>query len=148
MYMLYCAVLSILVMSNSFNPLDYSPSYSSVYGLFQARILELVAISSSWGFSQLRDWTHISCVSCMAGGQMESLTLSHQGNPMNMCVCVCVCVCVYSMEYYLAMKLMKVGHLWQHDRLEEYCTWWNKSQKDKYCMFWLIYRIWKIKQMN
>ena len=102
MYVLYCGVLSILVMSNSFNPLDYSPSYSSVHGVFQARILELVAISSSWGFSQLRDGTHISCVSCMAGGQMDSLTLNHQGNPMNMCgygcvyACVCVCVCVFN----------------------------------------------------
>ena len=63
MYMLYCAVLSILVMSNSFNPLDYSPSYSSVYGLFQARILELVAISSSRGCSQLRDQTYVSYIS-------------------------------------------------------------------------------------
>ena len=41
---------------------------SSVQGNFQVRILEWVAISSSRKFSQPRDWTHISCVSCIAGG--------------------------------------------------------------------------------
>ena len=38
---------------------------SSVYGTFQARILERVAISFSRGSSQSRDWTHVSCI---AGG--------------------------------------------------------------------------------
>ena len=35
--------------------------------ILQARILESVAMSSSRGFSQPRDWTHISCISCIAG---------------------------------------------------------------------------------
>ena len=34
--------------------------------LFQARILEWVAISSSRGSSWSRDWTHVSCVSCIS----------------------------------------------------------------------------------
>ena len=34
-------------------------------GILQARILELVAISSSRGSSQLRDRTHVFCVSCI-----------------------------------------------------------------------------------
>ena len=38
---------------------------SSVHGIFQARILEYIAISSSRGSSQPRDRTHISCVSCI-----------------------------------------------------------------------------------
>ena len=37
------------VMSNSCNPMDHSPPSSSVHWLFQARILEWVAISSSGG---------------------------------------------------------------------------------------------------
>ena len=37
----------------------------SVYGIFQARILEWVAISSSKGSSPPRDLTHVSCVSCI-----------------------------------------------------------------------------------
>ena len=41
---------------------------SSVHGLLQARILVWVAMSSSRGSSQPRDQTHVSCVSCIAGG--------------------------------------------------------------------------------
>ena len=39
----------------------------SVYGIFQARILEWVAIFFSRGSSQPRDQTHVFCVSCIAG---------------------------------------------------------------------------------
>ena len=44
-----------------------SPPGSSVYGIFPARILERVAISSSRGSSQPRDRTHVSCISTLAG---------------------------------------------------------------------------------
>ena len=37
------------------DPMDHSPTGSSVHGVFQARILELVAISSSRGSSQPRN---------------------------------------------------------------------------------------------
>ena len=47
------------------NPRDCSPPGSSVHGIFQATMLEWVAISYSRGSSQSRDWTHISCVSCI-----------------------------------------------------------------------------------
>ena len=50
------------------DPLDCSLPGSSVHGIFQARILEWVAISFSRGSSQPRDWTHVSCISCIAGG--------------------------------------------------------------------------------
>ena len=43
-------------------PVDCSPPGSSVQGIFQARILEWVAISSSRGSTQLRDHTCISCI--------------------------------------------------------------------------------------
>ena len=43
------------------HPKDCSPPGSSVHGIFQARILEWVAISSSRGSSQPRDWTCVSC---------------------------------------------------------------------------------------
>jgi len=49
------------------NPIDCSPPGSSGYGIFQARILELVAISFSRGSSQPRDHTHVSGVSWIAG---------------------------------------------------------------------------------
>ena len=42
--------------------MDCKPPGSSAHGIFQARILEHVAISYSKRSSQPRDWTHISCV--------------------------------------------------------------------------------------
>ena len=42
------------------NPMDYSPPGSSVQGLLQARILEWIAMLSSRGSSQPRDWTQVS----------------------------------------------------------------------------------------
>ena len=41
------------------DPMDYI--LSSVHGIFQARIQELVAISSSRGSSRPRDWTRLWC---------------------------------------------------------------------------------------
>ena len=47
------------------DPVDCSPPSSSVQGIFQARILEWVAISHFRGSSLPRDRTLISCVSCI-----------------------------------------------------------------------------------
>ena len=44
------------------NPMDHSPPDSSVHGIFQARMLEWVAISSSKASSWPRDRTHVSCI--------------------------------------------------------------------------------------
>ena len=54
MHAQYCPALS--------GPMDCSPLGSSVNGIFQARILAWVAISSSSGSFQLRDWIHIFCI--------------------------------------------------------------------------------------
>ena len=43
------------------NPMDCGPPGSSVHGIFQARVLEWVAISFSKGSSQPRDRTQVSC---------------------------------------------------------------------------------------
>ena len=48
-----------------FDPMDCNPLGFSVHGIFQARILEWVAISFSRGFSQLRDQICVSFVSCI-----------------------------------------------------------------------------------
>ena len=42
--------------------MDCSPPGFSVHGILQARILEWVAIPSSMGSSQTRDWTQVSCI--------------------------------------------------------------------------------------
>ena len=43
------------VVSDSFDPMDCSPPGSSAHGIFQARILEWVAISCSQGSSRIFD---------------------------------------------------------------------------------------------
>ena len=48
--------------STLFDPVDRNLPVSSVHGILQTRILELVAISSSRGSSQLKALTHISCI--------------------------------------------------------------------------------------
>ena len=44
------------VTSDSFDPVDCSLPDSSVHGIFQSRILEWLAVSSSRRLSQSRDW--------------------------------------------------------------------------------------------
>ena len=55
--MLLTQLLSVLC-----DPVDHSPPGSSVLGIFQARILEWVAIPFSRGSSGLRDRTWVSCM--------------------------------------------------------------------------------------
>jgi len=49
------------------DPTDCSSPGLSVHGIIEARILKWVTMSSSKGFSWLRDWTHVSCGSCIKG---------------------------------------------------------------------------------
>ena len=85
-------------------PMDCSPSGSSVHGIFQARVLEWVAISFSRGSSQPRDWT---CVSPLRADFLtfEPLGKPRQslGNKNDLCVCVCVCVCVLVAQLRLTL---------------------------------------------
>ena len=63
----YCCtcVLSRLVMNDSLQPHGlYSLPGFSVHGIFQARILEWIAIFFSRESSRPRDWTHVSGISC------------------------------------------------------------------------------------
>ena len=55
-----CALLCLTLC----NPMDCSQPGSSVRGIFQAGILEWVAISFSRGSSWPRDWNLIFCISC------------------------------------------------------------------------------------
>ena len=57
--------------------MGYGPPSSSVHGILQARILKWISSSrtSSWP----RDWTHVSCSSCINGQIL--LTLSHLESP-------------------------------------------------------------------
>ena len=69
LHLCLCSLVSL------FNPLDYSLLGSSVHGIFQARTLEWVAMSSSRRSPQPTDRTHVSCVSCIAGGFFTGWTI-------------------------------------------------------------------------
>ena len=67
------------VVSNSFDPVDSQGS--SVYGIFQARTLQWVAIFSSRGPSWPRAWTFVSYISCIGRRIFFFFKpLSHLGN--------------------------------------------------------------------
>ena len=70
-----------------YDPMDCSLPSSSVHGILQARILEWVAIPSSRGYSQPRNWT---CLSCITGGFLTVWTTME------------------ALWYYLAAKLLKL----------------------------------------
>ena len=64
-----CAcVLSPQLCLTLCDPVDCSPPGSSVHGTLQVRILQWVAMPSSRGSSQPRDWTCISMSPASAGG--------------------------------------------------------------------------------
>ena len=69
------------------NPMDYSLPSSSVCGVFQARILEWVAIPSSRGTSCPRDQPHVFSVSSIADAYFTAESLvtpslsTHSINP-------------------------------------------------------------------
>ena len=63
-YILFCAYVHAqsLLCPTLFGPLDYSLPGPSVYGIFQARILEWVAIPFSSRSSRLSDQTQVSSI--------------------------------------------------------------------------------------
>ena len=71
-----CSLQSCPTLSHS---MDCSPQVSSVHGILQARILEWATMPSSRGFSQPRDRTPVSCISCTEGGFS---TTEPPGKPM------------------------------------------------------------------
>ena len=77
------SVLLIHLYLTLCNLVNYSPPGSSVHGIFQARELEWIAISSSKGSSPPRDRTWVSCI-----GRWILYHLSHQGSfTRNSCSC-------------------------------------------------------------
>ena len=62
-YVHACSVA--LLCLTLWNPMNCSLQGSSVHGVFRTRILEWVAVSYSRQSSRPRDWTHVSCVSCI-----------------------------------------------------------------------------------
>ena len=100
--------------STFYNPIDCSPRGSSVLGIFQARILEQVAICYSRGSSWCRDWICISCISCIGRWILDHCTTWEAYTHIYMYIYTYViCVCKYTHKHthtyrgILAIKKMK-----------------------------------------
>ena len=59
---LTCESVSHSGVSHSSDPMDCSPSGSSVHGILQARILEWVVVPFPWRSSQPRDQSQVFCI--------------------------------------------------------------------------------------
>ena len=119
-----CSAQSCLIL---FDPLDCSPPGSSVQGIFQARILERVAISYSRGSSWPRDQTRASCTSCLAGGFFTS---KPPGKP-NMTIMNPVCR-VGLQKAHIKTWVRRMDHkilppYGHRDGLRKTLIFWNKS---------------------
>ena len=68
--------------------MDCSPPCSSIHGIFQARVLEWVAISSSRGSSQPRDQIQVSCIAgrCFTAWAIREAWTQIPTLPCNDCV--------------------------------------------------------------
>ena len=83
-YLWYVCVCAISCVQLFVNPLDCTLPASSVHGIFQAKILEWVAISSSRGSSLIQKRN--PCLLCLLFWQAYSLPLCHMGSPMCGCI--------------------------------------------------------------
>ena len=70
-------------------PMNFSLPGSSVHGIFQARILESVAIFSSRGSSWPRDWTWVSCICYITG---RFFIAEPSGRPLDQIFLSCICL--------------------------------------------------------
>ena len=93
--------------------MDCCPPGSSVHGIFQARRLEWVPISSSRWFSQSRDRTCLSCI----GRWILYKTLGHPGSPW--------------LSAAAAKSLQSCPTLWPHRRQPtRLCCPWDSPGKN------------------
>ena len=110
-YGVLCRVCaSRLVVSSLFHPTDCSPPGFSFHGIFQARMLEWIAISSSRGSFWHRDQTCISCIYCTAG---RFFTPEPPGKPYSSPVLI------HSCQILPAVNSIKIWKFY-----EDLCTVW------------------------
>ena len=78
------------------DPTDCSPKGSSVHGILQSRILEWVAMPSSWGSFWPRDLT---CDSCLLHWQARSLSLVPPIVYNNWVLTLCQAILIYIVSF-------------------------------------------------
>ena len=97
--------------------MDCGPPGSFAHGIFQARIPDQVAISSSRRSPQPRAWTRVSCVSCIGRWVLcLCATWEAQHMRLNMVMCWWMVISVsitgwFKIEKYLLQFLWKLRNL-------------------------------------
>ena len=122
-YIQWCACMHAQLCPTLCTPMDCSLPGSPVHGIFQARILEQVATSFSKGPSWRRDWTHISCVSCIDeqilycwGTKISPYLLHLLWKTLSLCY---KCLYVILLHSWVIFHCIYVSHL-----LYPFICWW------------------------
>ena len=88
------------------NPMDYSLPCSSVYGIFQARVLEWVAIFFSRGSPQPRDQTLVS----HTAGRCLTVQTTRKAHIFIECL---LCAKQHAKFWYLVVRYARMVTLWK-----------------------------------
>ena len=111
-YPLWAIVLKVKILVTQLcltfcNPMDCIPLGSSIHGIFQARVLEWVAISFSRGSSQPRDWTWVSCIA----GRFFTVWATREALYLLMSCIICKYTeKAFNKTQYLWENFLKSGH--------------------------------------
>ena len=106
---------SLQLCPNLCDPMDCRPSDSSVHEILQARTLEWVAMPSSRGFSQFRDWTLVFCVSCIAL-EVECIQIPISSANLYWALMLCF-------QLFISRFLLKPQSSLQSSRFETLCPY-------------------------
>ena len=112
------------------DPMDCSPLGFCVHELFQARILEWVAISFSRGSSQPRDWTRVSCTA----GRFCTDWATRKALPLWL---------LEILKCYLWLECISTGRCWAREPLQgnrkgisqSFTPWSTKTLRVKFKAF-------------
>ena len=89
--------------------MNCGPPGSPVHGIFQARILEWVAISSSRGFFQPRNQTHVSCI----GRRILYHCITWEASSFVFLIIMLLCSTSTATDHLFA-SYSEVVHSWPH----------------------------------
>ena len=137
-----CVCLSVPLCLTLCNPMDCSPSGSSVHGILQARMLEWVAICYSRGSSWPRAWTHVSYVSCI-GRQILYHCITWEA-------LTSLLLQIFFFSLRRNIKLLCVMDLEPPGGNELYTLAWEIPQKTSVCQFgWVLLHVeWVVKNTS
>ena len=115
------------------NPMYCSLPHSSIRGIFQARILEWVAISFSRGSSQPKDQTQVSCIV----GRHFTIWATREASYMQSTSCKMLGWIKHELESRLPGEISITSDmhmtppLWQKAKRNQRASWWTWKRRVK-----------------